>query len=153
MKTAAMLSPEPLPAVDAFAVRAPSHKPPERPPFPTTDKAYAKAKWEWIDQISLDTGLTPFQICVGLRLAKRHNMANGYAHPSHMQIAEELGSQGTRGIKMAIDALAERGHLYVEYSRGAGNANRYFLILKRKLKADHFPPDRASKRVNGDAPF
>jgi hypothetical protein len=154
MKPAAML------ASDVDPSFAPLEPPPaaparsERPPFPTTLKAYATAKFRWIfDQISLDTDLTPFQVCVALRIAKHHDRLKGYAHPKHSTMAKELGAQGTRGVKAAIDVLVARGHLQIEYSRGAGTANRYFLILKRRLKAGHFPADEASQTYNGHVPF
>jgi hypothetical protein len=150
MKTAAMLSPEP--AVEPFKA-APSARPSVRPPFPTSPRPYAKAKFDWIDQISLDTELTDFQVRVGVRIARRHNMTNGYAHPSHKNLAEDIGAKGTTGIKAAIDALVRRDHLHVEYSRGAGNANRYFLIRKGKLKQDHFPSETDPKKVHGHPPL
>lgn len=154
MKTAAMLSPEPLPDVDEFAVRAPTRKSPERPPFPTAGKPYAKAKWEWVRQIALDTGLTSFQCRVGTYIALRHYPApRCYACPTHKEIAEALGAKGKSGIKAAIDVLVARGHLYVEYSRGAGNANRYFLQRQGKLKEGRFPSDDSPKRYNGHVPF
>lgn len=153
MKVAALIDNDPGPPLDGFTVQASSRQP-ERPPFPAISKqAYAKAKFGWIDQISLDAGLTSFQIAVGVRIALRHNMKNGYAHPAHKQLADDLGAKGTTGIKTAIDALVARGHVYVEYSRGAGNANRYFLILKGKLKPGSFPTAETPEKVHGDVPF
>jgi hypothetical protein len=155
MKTAALIDGDLEPPLDGFIeTQAPSRKPPERPPFPAISKqAYAKAKFEWIDQINLDSGLTDFQSRVGTCLASIHNMKNGYAYVTHTTLAERLRAKGPRGIKKAIDALEERGHLQVEYSRGAGKANRYFLILKRKLKTDQTPSDSGPKRYTGHAPF
>jgi hypothetical protein len=153
MKPAKMLASDVDPSFVPLEPPPAARSAPERPPFPTTLKAYARAKFDWIRQITFDTSLTPFQARVGNCLAMYHNMENGYAHPSHIQIAEALGSQGARGVKAAIDALIVRGHLYVEYSRGAGNANRYFLVLKRRVKPDHFPVETDPKKVNGHAPF
>jgi hypothetical protein len=148
MKTAALLNGEHVPELDAFTDRPTSRKLPERPPFPRTAKPYTRAKFGWIDQVSLDTGLSEFQVRVGIRIAIRHNMENGYAYMRHETIANEIGAKGTRGVKAAIDALEERGHLSVEYSSGAGRANRYFLIRKGKLKENYYPSEIDLKKVN-----
>jgi hypothetical protein len=121
------------------------------PPFPTMRGAYSAAKWRWCNQISEDHALTGYQFRVGYQIAKHHNLELGYAYPSHKRIADAIGGTGS-GVKSAIDAMAVRGHLKIRYSCGNGVANRYYLVLKDRMKADPGVPllqpvgDRSSKR-------
>ena len=122
------------------------------PPFPTIRGAYSAAKWKWCNQISEDHKLTGYQFRVGYQIARHHNLELGYAYPSHKRIADAIGGTES-GVKNAIDAIAARGHLKVRYSCGNGVANRYYLVLKGRLKEVEAFSDQTPQKVHGDVPF
>lgn len=106
-----------------------------------TDAKRATAdKLAWIEQLTLDSGLSRGGLRVGLRIASYLNRQNGQAWPAQTTLSDELDVQ-PRGIRYAIRELIERGHM-VAVRPNRQKTNRYRPILfdrKHSILSDTAP--------------
>jgi hypothetical protein len=67
-------------------------------------------KLAWIEQMTLDDGLSRGALRVGLRLASYLNRLSGEAWPAQVTLAKELG-MADRSVRYGVDELIKRGHM------------------------------------------
>ncbi|WP_226577305.1 helix-turn-helix domain-containing protein [Acuticoccus sediminis] len=84
----------------------------------------------WRAQIVADRDLTGTALRVAIRISHAVNRERGYAFPGHQALAEGLCSRAT--LQRALRQLEARGHLIIVPGRGRGNANRYFVRVRRE---------------------
>ncbi len=108
-----------------------------RPGEATVDphgKGAAREVFEWLRQIARDPALSPLALRVAIEVSQHVDRRKGYAHPSHATLAADL-TASRRGIQNALSQLQDHEHLEVQVSRGAGQANRYRLRVRRGARA------------------
>lgn len=97
-------------------------------------KGAAREVFEWLRQIARNPDLSPLALRVAIEVSQHVDRRKGYAHPSHATLAADL-TASRRGIQNALGQLQDHEHLEVQVSRGAGQANRYRLRVRRVGRA------------------
>lgn len=97
-------------------------------------KRAAREVFVWLRQIARDADLSPLALRLAIEVSQHVDRKKGYAHPSHATLAADLAAS-RRGVQNALSQLQDRGHLDVRVSRGAGQANRYRLRIRRMARA------------------
>lgn len=86
----------------------------------------------WQNQVVADRELTLLAFHVAYVIGQHVNRGTGDAWPSQGRLCEAL-SASRRGVQMAIDQLASRGHLGVTVQRGRNGSNKYRPLLKQAV--------------------
>jgi hypothetical protein len=97
-------------------------------------KGAAREAFLWLRQIARDPALSPLALRVAIEVSQHVDRRKGYAHPSHATLAADLAAS-RRGVQNALSQLQDQEHLDVQVSRGAGQANRYRLRVRRVGRA------------------
>ena len=93
---------------------------------------------QWIGMVARDSELSGSAYRVAILIWDYSNKNYGYAWPSHLAIADNLGMHRSTVIR-SINRLAERGWLSIERRTGQGSTNRYHLAfgeMKMRLEKD-----------------
>ncbi|MCJ2083221.1 helix-turn-helix domain-containing protein [Methylobacterium sp. J-090] len=96
-------------------------------------KGAAREAFMWLRQVARDPALPLLSLRVAIEVSQHVDRRKGYAHPSHETLAADLKAS-RRGVQKALGKLQEQGHLDVQVSRGAGQANRYRLRVWRMAR-------------------
>ena len=94
-------------------------------------RAFARAKFLWLEQIAVDSELPASALRLALMIGKRMNQATMTSWPSIPTLAKEL-TISRQTVRNLLDALERRGHLRVGKSVGGAKSqtHRYTLLIK-----------------------
>lgn len=90
---------------------------------------FARAKHQWLDQVAADAALVPLAFKVAYRLAAYVNQETGDAWPSQSRLAEECHVSHS-GLRKAVRALVDGGHLEVTPGAGRIHTSRYRWTMR-----------------------
>lgn len=83
----------------------------------------------WHRQLSLDRGLSPVAILVGLIISNHFNSGTGTCFIGMERLARAVGLH-PETTRKAVEMLARRGHLLVKRGGGRGWANSYTMVVR-----------------------
>lgn len=117
---------------------------------------HTRRLFDWQRQIVGDHDLPRSALHVAVVIADHVNRDTGIAWPGQDRIAEITGLSKS-GVRKAIAALAERGHLEVSAGQGFRVTSRYRMVIKagaterKRPPSDTFPASQGKeKRPSGD---
>ena len=107
---------------------------------------HAGSKLAWIEQIAIDRNSSHFEVRVALAISRRL-LGAGEAYASQETLANTIGAS-VRGVRKAIVALREHGHLDVNIAGvGRGHATVYRPIVKRRNGGSSFQAEKRNEKT------
>jgi hypothetical protein len=93
----------------------------------TDNKRFTSRKLDWIEHIISDQRLTDLQKVVAVALSFYFNRGTDGGYVKQKVLAKKVGCS-RRAVQLAIDALAEAGHISVEIGTGEEETNIYTML-------------------------
>ena len=118
---------------------------------PPNQRDFVRERFEWLDQISRDGGLTLVAVRMAVALTQYFNSQTRQAWPSASTLADRLGTN-VRTVQRSKALLIERGHLVVIGDRRGGLHHSGRVQMKLKAAGANSVNDKeeTSKLRHGD---